>query len=214
MKRTWVIASLCTVVLGCSTSQEDLTLAPEPLGQFRLGHNIAIADNTTRGPFSRDFSETDIETSVQNAVAKRLRRYDGDGLYHLGIVVGGLVLAQPGIPVVYAPSSVMIVDVTVFDNTTQKKLNKEPKRLTVGEGFSNAVPVFGSGLVRDADQQLENLSDALAREIEAWLKENPEWFAPRPGQQRVPYDLRTRAPKIDTSTTSDIAQANQAATEP
>ena len=212
--RTWLLpAAACLFLAACST-EEDLSQPPEPLGQFRLGHNIAIADNTTRGSFSRDFTETQIETAVQNAVAKRLRRYDGDGLYHLGIVVGGLVLAQPGIPVIYAPSSVMIVDVTVFDNTTQQRLNKEPKRLTVGEGFSNAVPLFGSGFVRGAEEQLENLSDALAREIEAWLKENPEWFAPRPGQERVPYDLRTEAPKIDTSTTADLAQADQAATEP
>ncbi|NNE87631.1 MAG: hypothetical protein HKN27_06110 [Silicimonas sp.] len=208
--RIWLLSAACLFIAACTT-EEDLSQPPAPLGQFRLGHNIAIADNTTRGPFSRDFSEMQIETAVQNAVAKRLRRYDGDGLYHMGIVVGGLVLAQPGIPVVYAPSSVMIVDVTVFDNTTQRRLNAEPERLTVGEGISNAVPLLGSGLVRDADQQLENLSNALARAIEDWLKDNPEWFTPRPGQQRVAYDLKTQAPKIDTSTTSDIAQDDQAA---
>ena len=89
----------------CGGAEEDLSLPPEPLGQFRLGHNIAIADDVQRGPFSRQFTEVQLETAVQNAVAKRLRRYDGDGLYHLGIVVGAVVLAQPGIPVVYAPSS-------------------------------------------------------------------------------------------------------------
>jgi hypothetical protein len=210
MMRKFSLVLMMLGLLACAV-EEDLTAVPEPLGQFRLGHNIAIADNTTRGPFSRDFSEAKIETAVQNAVAKRLRRYDGDGLYHLGIVVGGLVLAQPGIPVVYAPSSVMIVDVTVFDNTTQKRLNAEPERLTVGEGFANAVPILGSGYVRNADQQLANLSKALAKEIEDWLKENPEWFTPRPGQQRLPYDIRTQAPRIDASTTSDIPEAAQAA---
>ena len=113
-------------VAACGTVEEDLSETPPPLGQFRLGHNIAIADNVTKGPFSREFTETQLEVSVQNAVAKRLRRYDGDGLYHLGIVVGGIVLAQPGVPIVYAPQSVMILDVTAFDNTTQKKLNDKP----------------------------------------------------------------------------------------
>ena len=205
MLRKYTLLGVLISLLAC-TADEDLSMAPQPLGQFRLGHNIAIADKTTRGPFSRDFTEAKIEKAVQNAVAERLRRYDGDGLYHLGIVVGGLVLAQPGIPVVYAPSSVMIVDVTVFDNTTQKKLNEEPKRLTIGEGIKNAVPILGSGYVRDADQQLANLSKSLAKAIEDWLKENPEWFKPRPGQQRLPYDLRTQVPQIDTSTASDIAQ--------
>ena len=210
MLRKFFLMFVGLALLGCA-AEDDLTLVPTPLGQFRLGHNIAIADNTTRGPFSRDFSEAQIEASVQSAVAKRLRRYDGDGLYHLGIVIGGLILAQPGIPVVYSPKSVMIVDVSVYDNTTQKRLNDEPKRMTVGEGFRNAVPILGSGMVRTADEQLSNLSAALAHDIEEWLNENPEWFTPRPGQERVRYDLKTQAPRIDTSTTADVAKTVEAA---
>lgn len=199
------------LLLAACAEKEDLTLPPEPIGQFRLGHNIAIADNVTKGPFSREFTEAQIEASVQNAVAARLRRYDGDGLYHLGIVVGGLVLAQPGIPVVYAPQSVLIADVTVFDNTTRKKLNDKPERFYAGEGASNAVPIIGSGYVRSADEQLQNLSASLARQIEAWLRKNPEWFAPRPGQVRVPYDSSAYAPRIDTTSTADISQGQAAA---
>lgn len=210
MIRNFAIVLACFGLLACA-AEEDLSQPPEPLGQFRLGHNIAIADNVTRGPFSRELSETKLEASVQKAVAKRLRRYDGDGLYHLGIVVGGVVLAQPGIPVVYAPQSVMIVDVTVFDNTTQKKLNEKPKRITAGEGFKNSVPILGSGYVRSADEQLANLSEGVARQIEDWLKDNPEWFAPRPGQVRVPYDVSTEAPNIDSSSTVDIEEAAEAA---
>ncbi len=200
----------CLGLWACSSEPEDLTQTPEPIGQFRLGHNIAIADNVVLGPFSRELSETKLEASVQNAVAERLRRYDGGGLYHLGIIVGGLVLAQPGIPVVYAPQSVMIVDVTVFDNTTRKKINEKPKRITAGEGFRNATPFLGSGLVRTADEQLENLSEGVARQIEDWLKENEDWFAPRPGQVRVPYDVATQAPDIDTKSTTDITDAADA----
>ncbi len=190
------LASMVFLGLVACAPEEDLTLAPEPLGQFRLGHNIAIADDTVRGPFSRAFTEVQLEAAVQNAVAKRLRRYDGDGLYHLGIYIGGVVLAQPGIPVVYAPSSTMIVDVTVFDNATQEKLNEEPFRITAGEGFENTVPFLGSGMVRPADEQLANLAENVARQIEDWLRDNPEWFAPRPGQVRVPYDIETPAPDI------------------
>ena len=201
-------AILCCVVtlalVASCAADENLAEAPEPLGQFRLGHNIAIADEVTRGPFSREVSETKIEAAVQNAVARRLRRYDGDGLYHLGIVVGGLVLAQPGIPVVYAPNSVMIVDVTIFDNDTRQKLNEKPKRLTVGEGLRNMVPVIGSGLVRSADQQLENLSEALARAVEDWLRDNPEWFEIRPDQVRVPYTTEVEAPQIGASKYSNV----------
>ena len=199
MKRALAAVALLAALAACSAEPEDLSLPPEPLGEFRLGHNIAIAENVVLGPFSRTLTETQLETSVQNAVAKRLRRYDGDGLYHLGIYVGGLILAQPGIPTVYAPRSVLIVDVTVFDNSTQKKLNDEPKRIQVGEGFRNAVPILGSGMVRSAEEQLENLSENLAREIEKWLLDNPEWFTPKPGQVRVPYDIQTPAPDVDAA---------------
>ena len=199
---------LLVLTLVACGAEEDLSLTPEPLGQFRLGHNIAIADNVQLGPFSREMSEDDIEATVQNAVAKRLRRYDGDGLYHLGIVVGGLVLAQPGVPVVYSPKSVMIIDVTVFDNTTQKKLNEEPHRIFASEGFRNSVPFLGSGYVRGPEKQLENLSADAAKKIEDWLVENPDWFTPVPGQVRVQYDLSTEAPKIDTSSTDDINSGN------
>lgn len=206
MLRKWAACLSVFGLLACA-ADEDLSQPPQALGQFRLGHNIAMADNVTHGPFSRELPETKLEAAVQNAVAKRLRRYDGDGLYHLGIVVGGLVLAQPGIPVIYAPRSVMIVDVTVFNNTTQKKLNDKPKRITVGEGFNNSVPILGSGLVRPADVQLENLSERVAREIEAWLRENPDWFTPQPGQVRVPYDINTEAPRIEALGTPEVKPA-------
>ena len=205
--RSIMKAALVFVALAACAPEDDLTETPAPIGQFRLGHNIAIADNVTEGPFSREFTETRIEASVQNAVAARLRRYDGDGLYHLGIVVGGLVLGQPGIPVVYAPKSVLIADVTVFDNATQAKLNDKPKRFYAGEGLRNAVPVIGSGHVRTGEEQLQNLSESLAREIEAWLRENEAWFAPVPGQVRVPYDAGTYAPRIDSLSTQDLGAA-------
>lgn len=201
-----ILAVVLVFLMAACAAEEDLTIPPEALGEFRLGHNIAIADDTVRGPFSREFTETQLEAAVQNAVAKRLRRYDGDGLYHLGIVVGGVVLAQPGIPVIYAPSSVMLLDVTIFDNSTQKKLNEDPMRIHADEGFSNTVPFIGSGLVRGADEQLANLSANAARKIEQWIRNNPEWFEPKPGQVRVPYDIKTPPPAV--AETEDASETN------
>jgi hypothetical protein len=205
--RQRLFAAVSVLILAACVAEEDLSLQPEPLGQFRLGHNIAIADNVTKGPFSRDFTQDQLEAAVQDAVARRLRRYDGDGLYHLGIVIGGVVLAQPGIPIVYAPRSAMIVDVTVFDNDTRKKLNEEPFRIVATEGLRNAAPIIGSGYVRSAEDQLENLSQEVARALEAWLRENEDWFAPREGQVRAPYDISVDPPEIDASSTADIAEA-------
>jgi len=191
---------LTALVLTACGAEEDLSQPPEAIGQFRLGHNIAIADNIQLGPFSRTLSEDTIEGTVQSAVAERLRRYDGNGLYHLGLNVGGLVLAQPGIPLIYSPNSVMIVDVTVFDNSTQSKLNEEPKRFVVGEGIRNTVPIIGSGYVRSAEDQLANVSQNFARQLEDWLGDNPEWFAPVDGQVKVPFEVATPVPPVVTET--------------
>ena len=138
-------------------------------------------------------------------MAQRLRRFDGDGLYHLGMNVGGLVLAQPGVPLIYAPKSAMVVDVTVFDNRTAAKINEEPKRFVVGEGIQNAVPILGSGLTRDAETQLRNLSLNAARQIEDWLREEEDWFEPVPGHVRVVYDAATIAPDLSDA---DVSETN------
>ena len=66
-------AGLALVALAACAQEENLDLPPEPIGQFRLGHNIAIADETEKGPFSRAFTEIQLEAAVQNAVAKPIK---------------------------------------------------------------------------------------------------------------------------------------------
>ena len=171
-----------------SCTEDNLSEPVEPLGDFRLGHNIAIADTVQAGPFSRELVEVELETAMQAAIEERLGRYDGDGLYHIGIFIGAAVLALPGVPLVYTPSSNMVMEVNVFDNSTRQRLNEEPERIIVGEGFENTVPFLGSGLTRQRQKQIENISENAARRIEAWLRENEEWFTPKPGQVRVPFE--------------------------
>ena len=181
------------LVLGACAGQ-PLSERPEPVGDFRLGYAIAKVDRPEQGPFSRVISDAAIKAEVEGAVRARLGRYDGDGLYHIGMAVGGYVLAQPGVPLIFSPKSIMIVDVTIFDNATRQKLNPEPFRITAWEGLENTVPIIGSGLARDAEQQLQNLSEQVAVQIEAWISENPQWFEPKPGQPRVPFDPATARP--------------------
>ena len=204
-----MIGKLCAgltllVLAACVAPPDTVSETPEPLGQFRLGHNIAIADFAAKGPFSKDFSETQIEASVQNAVANRLRRYDGDGLYHLGIVVGSLVLTEPNGPAQFARKPQMIFDVTVYDDATGAALNPSPHRITAGDGFRTALPILTARFVPDIEVQLQNLSVDAARRIEAWLQANPAWFAPRADQIRVPFDGRVTPPDIDTTSIQDI----------
>lgn len=198
------------VLAACDAPPDKVDDTPAPLGQFRLGHNIAIADHATMGPFSKDFTETEIEVSIQNAVANRLRRYDGDGLYHLGIVVGSLELAEPNGPASLARQPAMIADVTVYDDGTGEILNDRPLRITAGGGFRSTLPIFGSRFVPTVEVQLQNLSTDLSRQIETWLLANPDWFAIRADQMRVPFNARVLPPKIDTTTIDDIDHGTSA----
>lgn len=187
MIRLMLVALVMAV--GACAPTDTMEGPPPELGAFRLGHTVVVADRVEYGPFSRTLGEERIKASVTRAVQDRLGppRYDGDGLYHLGILVGGLVLAAPGVPAVYVPSSAMIIEVNVFDNSTRAKINDEPKQFLVREGIENLAPIVGSGLVRNADAQLENLSFQAAVAVQEWLLENPDWFAPKPGQVRVAF---------------------------
>ena len=188
------LALVLTLLGLAACARQPLDPAPEPIGDFRLGHAIALADDATKGPFSREIPEAEMEVALVRALRERLGRYDGDGLYHLGVNIGGYVLAQPGLPVVYTPKSVLVIDVNLFDNATQERINEEPKRIFAFEGIENVRPVVGSGLTRDAREQLDNLTHTAARQIEDWLRENPQWFEPDPSAPRVAFEAPPPAP--------------------
>jgi hypothetical protein len=124
---------------------------------------------------SRKIEDEAWVNSVRNAVNERFSRYDGDQYFHISVAVLGYVLAQPGIPVVAAPKSVLIADVRIFDDTQGgKPLTEEPKQFTVFEEGGDVV--VGSGLTRTAEEQAASLSRNLAKQIHNWMLDNKEWF--------------------------------------
>ncbi|WP_299621269.1 hypothetical protein [uncultured Tateyamaria sp.] len=152
--------------------------APVPLGDFNLVHNIVVAPKAQRGPLSRKASEEQLVETMKSAIAERFDRYDGNRRYHFGISVEGYVLAVPGVPVVLAPKSIMIINLTVWDDAAGKKLNDQPEQITVAETFGTGA-VVGSGYTLTAQQQLEQLSENAAKAVERYLvKQQAEqgWF--------------------------------------
>lgn len=177
----FVIAALAVVVLS-ACAKDDLTGPPEPMGQFRLGHNIVVADNAQLGPLSRKATPDEWETSLTAAIDQRLgnQRYNGEKLYHLGVAVDGYALALPGVPMVATPKSVLVVSVTVWDNAAGGKINEKPKQLTAFENAPQKTFFFGSGLTQTKAEQMENLSRSAAKAIHKWLLENKAWFGADP----------------------------------
>lgn len=173
-----LLALLAFFTLTACASGDDLDAPPAPLGNFALGHTVVLAPNLVKGPLSREATREEWEEAVSAALKARFGRYEGDRLYHLGVSVEGYVLAQPGIPLVAAPKSVVIVNVTIFDDATGTKMNEKPHQISVVESFG-AGAVLGSGLTQSREEQLAGLATRVSKEIELWLvrqKRAEGWF--------------------------------------
>jgi len=171
-----------SVLAACG--RNDLEEPPVPLGDFALGLNIVVADNVQKVPISREASPEEWEEVMKAAVADRFGRYSGGRLYNIGISVDGYALAPPGIPVVAAPKSVLVITANIWDDATQTKLNPEGEQFTVFEGMSGET-VIGTGLTRTKKKQMEVLSYNAVKRVEQWLLDHPEWF-PEAGGVPVP----------------------------
>jgi hypothetical protein len=180
-------AAAALLALAACANRAELDAPVVPIGDFRLGHNVVVAKDTTEGPFSRDATEAELEAALTSEIEQRLRRYDGDGLYHIGVRIEAFVLGQPGIPILLSPQSVLLLAVNIWDNETRERLNDEPIRVTAFEAINTRVPILSSGLV-NSEEQLENLSISAAQEIEKLLRANQDtWFAPKEGRTRVEF---------------------------
>ncbi|VDC22458.1 hypothetical protein [Pseudogemmobacter humi] len=174
-------AALLLTLLAACGAKNDLKDPPVPLGDFVLGHNIIVAENVQKVPISRDASPAEWEQAMKQAVADRFGRYEGSRIYNIGISVDGYALAPPGIPVVAAPKSVLVITANIWDDAAEKKLNPEGHQITVFESLSGET-VIGTGLTRTKAQQMEALSFNAAKKVEDWLLEHPEWFGMTRGE--------------------------------
>ncbi|GLS88694.1 hypothetical protein GCM10010873_36680 [Cypionkella aquatica] len=185
-----------TALAACQTN--DLKEPPVPLGDFRLGLNIAVADNMQKVPISREASKEDWEAAVKKAVADRFGRYEGDKLYNIGISIDGYALAPPGVPLVLNPKSVLVVTANIWDDAAGKKLNPEGKQLTIFEHMS-AETMIGSGMTQNKKKQMETLSYNAAKSVEKWLLTHPEWFG-MPPLPKTPASSVPAATNVSTPT--------------
>lgn len=194
------------VLAACQTN--DLKEPPVPLGDFQLGVNVAITDNMQVPGISRDVTPKEMETAITEAVAERFDypRYEGNRLLNFGVFVDGYLLAPPGIPLVMSPASVMMVTVNVFDDATGKKLNEGGTRLTVVEKGS-AETLIGSGLTQTKEKQLEILAYNVAKRIEGFLLENPDWLGMTEAEAKAALAQSSGTAKRN-ATTAPLAAAD------
>ena len=177
MMRLFVVMLSLSFLSACNGAR-DLQDPPVPLGDFNLVHNVVVAPKAVKGPLSRELPKEVLAATLQEAIAERFDRYEGARDYHFGASIEGYVLAQPGVPLVLSPKSILIVKLTVWDDARNKKLNEKPHTITVLESIDQG-PIVGSGYTKTAEEQIKNLSQNVAKSIENYLvKQNKDegWF--------------------------------------
>ena len=178
-----VVVFCALAFLGACAGGADLDEPPVPLGDFKLGHNVVVASKAQKGPLSRDATEAELVAAMTKAIDDRFGRYEGDSLYHFGVSVEGYVIAAPGVPLVLSPKSILIINLTVWDDAAGKKLNEEVHQITVLETFGTGA-IVGSGYTMTKDEQLAQLSQNAVKAIETYLvkqQKELDWFVPEDG---------------------------------
>ncbi len=162
-------------LMGCAAG-DPLDEELPPMGDFRLAHNIVVADNMQQVPPSRNATPEEWEEILVAEIDRRFGGYEGDRLYHIGIAVDGYSLAPPGIPIVLSPRSVLVLSVNIWDDALGRKLHEEPEQIIVFEGASPETLLVGSGIARNRNEQMQVLARNAARRVQLFMLENPEWF--------------------------------------
>ncbi len=170
-------------VSGCA-SEDPLIYQQPDMGSFQMKWNIVVADNARLVPPSRSATPAEWQDVLGAEIDRRFSGYTGGRDFHIAVNVDGYALAPPGIPVLLAPKSILVLSANVWDDAEARKLHAEPERITVFEG-ANAATIIGSGFTKTKEEQMRALSRNAARAIQNWILANPEWLAlpPLPAAQ-------------------------------
>ncbi|PRY93454.1 hypothetical protein BCF33_2322 [Hasllibacter halocynthiae] len=209
MARILALLALPFLAACAGSNDPDLTV-PREMGLFQLGHNVVVAPGPQRGPFSRAVDEERFAAILREEMAQRFGRYEGGRLVHLGVSIEGYVVAAPGIPLVLSPKSILILNVTAWDDARGVKLNPEPEQIYVFESLGAGF-LIGSGYTSSAEEQMQNLSENAAAAIQRWLLEHPGWLGMDPEAARA---ARSALPRRLTPGEVAAAQAEARARAP
>lgn len=174
-RRVLALLPAAAAAAACTTDIAP-DVARQPLGDFRLDRVVVVIDEPVVPPYSRSLPPERVKAEVAQALERRFGRFDGAASYSIGVKVHGYVLSGPAVPVLLAPRSQLFLSANVYD-ARPARLNPEPRNLTVNEDAGGDT-VIGSGYTQTADEQIAELAENAAVEIERWLRENPGWFGP------------------------------------
>ena len=175
---------LAVLFVSACASEDPLIYQQPDMGSFQMKWNIVVADNARLVPPSRSATPAEWQDVLGAEIDRRFSGYAGGRDFHIAVNVDGYALAPPGIPVLLAPKSILVLSANVWDDAEARKLHAEPERITVFEG-ANATTIIGSGFTKTKEEQMRALSRNAARAIQNWILTNPDWLAlpPLPSPQ-------------------------------
>ena len=167
---------LAVLFVSACASEDPLIYQQPDMGSFQMKWNIVVADNARLVPPSRSATPAEWQDVLGAEIDRRFSGYTGGRDFHIAVNVDGYALAPPGIPVLLAPKSILVLSANVWDDAEARKLHAEPERITVFEG-ANAATIIGSGFTKTKEEQMRALSRNAARAIQNWILTKPEWLA-------------------------------------
>lgn len=169
MRRYLLAVPLMLGLAACGDATRDLADPVEPIGDFQVGHIGVVAPNLQKLLVSREATEQEWIDAMTQALRQRFDRFEGGKFYHFGISVEAYSLPPPIIP----GKSALALNVTVWDDAAQAKMNEEPKQVQI-------IRVIESRLASTKETQMQWLVAEAAKEIEVWMREmqaSDGWFA-------------------------------------
>ncbi len=177
---------MALVLLGaCGSTQVDE--APEDLGAFKARVLHVFTDKALQWPLSRDAEASEWTEPMKLALNARLDRYQGSQEYDVAVTLEGFMLAPAGVPIVFSPKSVAVVNVFVYDVTGAVFL-AEKVQMEIFEDTTGQSALLGSGHSRTKQEQIDGLALNIADKIEEYIAEKHAeegWFTPRVAVSQV-----------------------------
>ncbi|MCI5040286.1 MAG: hypothetical protein MRY81_11455 [Donghicola eburneus] len=183
-----LLTALMALLLLTACGETQLHEEAEDLGAFRVRVAHVYSEKALQWPMSRAADQSEWVEPMKRALETRLRRYSGPQEYDVAVTLEGFMLAPPGIPIVFAPKSVAVVNVFVYDVERKVFLAKK-EQMEIFEDTTGESAILGSGHIRSKEDQIAGLSLNIADKVEEWLAEQHKengWFALRSAAEVEP----------------------------
>ncbi len=178
---TRIIALFAALSLLVACGETRLDEAPEDLGAFQARIMHVYTEKALQWPMSRSADHSEWTDPIKSALETRLRRYEGGQQYDVAVTLEGFMLAPAGVPVLFSPKSVVVVNVFVYDVEQERFLAKK-HQMEIFESTTGESALVGSGHARSKQEQIQGLAVNIADKVEEWMAEQHReqgWFAPR-----------------------------------